>query len=75
ILSWDQLNRALFQMREDETLATVLERVCALDRSMLERKAVLGRAAAREINERNLLHWLSVLRDQEPQGLEQYEER
>lgn len=70
ILSWDLLNRALFQMREEETLSTVLERVCALDRGMLERKAVLGREAAREINERNLRHWLSVLRDQDPQGLE-----
>ncbi len=75
ILSWDLLNRALFQMREEETLSVVLTRVCALDRGMLECKAVLGREAAREINERNLRHWLSVLCDQDPRGLEQYEGR
>ncbi|WP_462320067.1 glycosyltransferase [Halochromatium sp.] len=75
ILSWDQLNRALFQMREEESLSSALTRVCALDQDALERKAELGRAAAREINDRNLRHWLSVLRDQDPQGLEQYEGR
>ncbi|MBK5939990.1 glycosyltransferase [Halochromatium roseum] len=73
ILSWDHLNRALFQMRADETLASALMRVCALDQDILERKALLGREAAREINDRNLRHWISVLRDQDPQGLEQYE--
>lgn len=73
ILSWDQLNRALFQMRDDETLSSTLMRVCALDQGILERKAALGLEAAREINNRNLRHWLSVLRDQDPQGLEQYE--
>ncbi|MEA3638849.1 MAG: glycosyltransferase [Lamprobacter sp.] len=75
ILSWDQLNRALFQMRDDETLSSTLTRVCALDQEMLEHQASLGREAARQINDRNLHHWLSVLRDQDPQGLEQYESR
>jgi glycosyltransferase involved in cell wall biosynthesis len=70
ILSWEMLKRALFQMREDEQLSTVLKRICALDRSILERKAGLGREAAREINRRNLEHWLSVLRDAHPRGLE-----
>lgn len=70
ILSWDLLNRGLFQMREDEPLSAVLQRICALDRSILERKALLGRDAAREINRRNLEHWLSILRDEEPRGLE-----
>ncbi|NEX16687.1 MAG: glycosyl transferase family 1 [Halochromatium sp.] len=73
ILSWDQLNRALFQMRHDEALSSALMRVCAMDQGILERKAALGREAAREINDRNLRHWLSVLRDQDPQGIEQYE--
>jgi hypothetical protein len=75
ILSWERLNRALFQMRDDETLSSTLTRVCALDKGILERKALLGREAAREINDRNLRHWLSVLRDQNPQGLESYEGR
>ncbi len=75
ILSWDLLNRALFQMRDDESLSSALARVCALDQDALERKAALGREAAREINDRNLRHWLSVLRDHNPQGLEQYEGR
>ncbi|MBK1706403.1 glycosyltransferase [Halochromatium glycolicum] len=70
ILSWDLLNRGLFQMREDEPLSAVLERICALDRSILERKAALGRDAAREINRRNLEHWLSTLRGEEPRGLD-----
>jgi glycosyltransferase involved in cell wall biosynthesis len=74
ILSWDQLNRALFQIRPDETLAEALEQLIALDRDSLERKAVLGREAAREINDQNLRHWLAVLRDPNPQGLEQHEQ-
>ena len=69
ILSWDLLNRGLFQMREEEPLSTVLKRICALDRGILERKALLGREAAGEINRRNLEHWLSILRDEEPRGL------
>ncbi len=75
ILSWDLLNCALFQMREDETLSSALTRVCAQGQDVLEHKAALGREAAREINDRNLRHWLSVLRDHDPQGLEQYEGR
>lgn len=70
ILSWEFLNRGLFQMREGEPLSASLARIHALDRGMLERKAELGRAAAREINDRNLQHWLSVLLDDEPRGLE-----
>lgn len=72
ILSWDLLNRGLFQMRDGEKLSAVLERILALDHGILERKALLGREAAREINARNLSHWLSVLRDEDPRGLDQY---
>jgi glycosyltransferase involved in cell wall biosynthesis len=71
ILSWDRLNRALFQIQPDEALADVLSRVCALEQDERERIAALGRAAARDINERNLRHWLSVLRDPQPRGIEQ----
>lgn len=75
ILSWDQLNRALFQISAEETLADALRQLCTFDRGILERKAALGREAASEINDRNLRHWLSVLRDPNPQGLTQHERR
>lgn len=70
ILSWDLLNRGLFPMREDEPLSSALQRVLALDRGLLERKAALAREAAKAINERSLNHWISVLRDHDPRGLE-----
>jgi glycosyltransferase involved in cell wall biosynthesis len=70
ILSWELLNRGLFPMREDEPLSTTLKRVRALDRSLLERKASLAREAAQAINVRSLNHWISVLRDHQPRGLE-----
>lgn len=73
ILSWDELNRALFKIPAEATFADSLKQLCAMDRASLEHKAALGREAAREINERNLRHWLSVLRDTHPQGLTQHE--
>jgi glycosyltransferase involved in cell wall biosynthesis len=71
ILSWELLNRGLFQMQEDEPLSSTLQRVRALERSLLERKASMAREAAQAINERSLNHWISVLRDHEPRGLDQ----
>lgn len=62
ITSWEPLNRGLFPMREGETLADMLARIAGLDPAMRERKAQIARAAAREMNERNLAHWLEVLR-------------
>jgi len=70
ILSWDLLNRGLFQMRSNEPLSATLRRLCALDRALLERKAEIARSAARELNDRNLQHWLRVLRHGELRGLE-----
>ncbi|GAB0148771.1 glycosyltransferase family 1 protein [Marichromatium sp. PS1] len=61
ILSWELLGRGLHAIGEDETLAEALARVRALDPALRERKAHLARAAAIEINRRNLQHWLSVL--------------
>jgi glycosyltransferase involved in cell wall biosynthesis len=69
ILSWNLLKRGLFQMREDEPLAQTLRRVRELDHAMLERKAGIARDAAREINDRNLRHWISVLADGDTRGL------
>lgn len=71
ILSWDQLNRGLFQVRSDEPLSAALGRLCALDRALLERKADLARAAAADLNERNLQHWLRVLRRGELHGIDE----
>jgi len=70
ILSWDLLNRGLFQMRSNEPLSATLRRLCALDRALLERKAEIARSAARELNDRYLQHWLRVLRHGELRGLE-----
>jgi len=61
ITSWEPLNRGLFRMRDGETLADVLARIASLDRAIRERKAQIARAAACEMNERNLAHWLEVL--------------
>lgn len=61
ILSWELLNRGLFQIREDEHLADALVRVRGLDPAIRVHKARLARAAALEINRRNLDHWLTVL--------------
>jgi hypothetical protein len=70
ILSWENLNRSLFQIRDGEALSDTLKRVLGHDRALLEWKLRLGREAAAEINRRNLEHWLSVLCDDEPHGLE-----
>ncbi|MCF7985216.1 MAG: glycosyltransferase [Thiohalocapsa sp.] len=62
ILSWDMLKRGLFQIRDQEPLADTLHRIRGLDHAILERKAEIARDAACEINNRNLQHWVSVLR-------------
>lgn len=71
ILSWDRLKQGLFQMAEGEDLAAVLKRLGQMDRNLLDRTLSLGHEAAREINARNLEHWLSVLRDAHPRGIEE----
>lgn len=68
ILSWETLKRGLFQIHANETLGETLARVRALDHAILERKADIAREAARELNDRNLRHWLHVLRDPDPAG-------
>ena len=61
ILSWDLLSRGIFRIQEGEQLADALARLRDLDPAIRERKARLGREGAREINQRNLHHWLAVL--------------
>jgi glycosyltransferase involved in cell wall biosynthesis len=70
ILSWNLLERGLFQMHEGEPLSRALLRVRELDPALLERKAEIARAAARELNDRNLRHWLRVLADGATEGLD-----
>jgi glycosyltransferase involved in cell wall biosynthesis len=70
ILSWDTLKRGLFQIQPNETLAQTLDRVRSLDHALLQRKADIAREGARELNDRNLHHWLRVLRDDEPTDAE-----
>jgi hypothetical protein len=59
-------------MRSDEPLSAALGRLCALDHALLERKADIARDAARELNDRNLQHWLRVLLHGDQHGLEQH---
>ncbi|MBK1717136.1 glycosyltransferase [Thiocystis violacea] len=67
ILSWDVLSRGLFQIRADEHLADALARLRDLDPAIREHRSRIARAAAIELNERNLEHWIAVLGDsQEP---------
>lgn len=70
ILSWDTLERGLFQVQSNETLAQTLNRVRSLDHALLQRKADIAREGARELNDRNLRHWLRVLRDDEQSDAE-----
>ncbi|NBC12356.1 MAG: glycosyltransferase [Gammaproteobacteria bacterium] len=68
ILSWESLERGLFQIHPNETLADTLARVRALDHAILQRKADIARDGARELNARNLRHWLRVVRDEDAGG-------
>ncbi len=68
ILSWATLSRGLFQIHTNETLSETLARIQALDHAILERKAGIAREGALELNERNLRHWLRVLRDEDAGG-------
>jgi glycosyltransferase involved in cell wall biosynthesis len=61
ILDWQAPNRALFQMRPDESLAATIQRISRLDPAIREKKARLAREAAMELNEWNLNHWLDIL--------------
>lgn len=62
ILSWERLNQGLFRMRAGECLADTLRRIQALDPVARTHKANVARAAARELHEANLHHWLEILR-------------
>jgi glycosyltransferase involved in cell wall biosynthesis len=61
ILSWDLLADGLFPIEDREHLADALERVRDLDPAERKRKAMFARAAAVEIDRRNLDHWLAIL--------------
>jgi hypothetical protein len=58
----------LFQIHPNETLGDTLARVRAVDHAILQRKADIARDGARELNERNLRHWLRVLRGADGDG-------
>ena len=70
ILSWNLLKRGLVQMHDGETLSNALRRVRKLDPAILERKVGIARDAARDLNDRNLRHWLRVLADGDTRGLD-----
>lgn len=62
IMSWETLRRGIFPIRDDEHLTDTLARVRDLDPAMRERKAHIAREAAADLNQRNLEHWIAVLR-------------
>lgn len=70
ILSWEQLNPGLFQIGTHEVLADVLTRIAALDQPTREQKATIARHAARDLNARNLQHWLGILRNGDLTGID-----
>jgi glycosyltransferase involved in cell wall biosynthesis len=61
ILSWEHLERGLFQMAADESLADALARVVALEPDLREQTARYAREAAVQINADNLRHWIAIL--------------
>ncbi|WP_242482423.1 glycosyltransferase [Thiocystis violacea] len=61
ITSWDNLNRGIFPIRDDEHLADTLARVRDLDPAIRERKTRIAREAAIALNRSNLEHWIAVL--------------
>lgn len=71
ILSWEKLNRGLFRIETNEVLADALRRIAALGTAERQRKAETARAAATEINARNLGHWLEILREGRLTGIDE----
>lgn len=61
ITQWPALAPALFRIAEQETIASAIARVAALDPAVRRQKARLGREAACELNDWTLNHWLEVL--------------
>ncbi|EIC23112.1 glycosyltransferase [Thiorhodovibrio frisius] len=70
ILSWDALNRGLFQIEPQQTLAEVLHHIAEMDPKERSRKAEIARTAATNINSANLNHWLEILRDGRLTGID-----
>ncbi|WPL16865.1 Glycosyltransferase KanE [Thiorhodovibrio winogradskyi] len=70
ILSWDQLNRGLFQIEPQQTLADVLGQIAEMDPAQRSHKAEIARTAATDINADNLNHWLEILRDGRLTGID-----
>lgn len=70
ILSWEQLKPGLFQIGAQEVLADVLTRIAHLEQPALEEKAAIARRAATDLNQRNLTHWLGILRDGCREGID-----
>lgn len=61
ITQWPKLNQGLFQMNTDESLADAVARIAGMDPQQRQQTAALALAAARELNEWTVNHWLEVL--------------
>ncbi|MEY6431937.1 glycosyltransferase [Thioalkalicoccus limnaeus] len=69
IARWEPLSRGLFSMRDEEDLTEALRRIDGLDPAIRDRKAQVAREAARDMNDRNLTHWLRVLNQGRSEGV------
>ena len=64
INEWQQLAPGLFRMGQDDSAATAIARVAALDKDILAAKARKAREGAMAVNRWNLEHWLQTLQQQ-----------
>ena len=66
LLDWPDLNRGVFNMAQNETVADAIARVASLDYGVRNRKAKLAADAARDLNAWNVKNWLTILNELRP---------
>jgi glycosyltransferase involved in cell wall biosynthesis len=62
IVHWDELAEGLFRIEEDETVTAALRRMERMPPEERQRRAERARAAAAQINDITIEHWLEVIR-------------
>lgn len=61
ILNWPSLNRGIFHVGGQETVAEAIHRIASLDYSVRKKKAHVASQSARQLNEWTVGNWLQVL--------------
>ena len=61
IVEWPDLERSLYQIGEDESVADAIRRIAALPADTIRDTAERAREAALALNENSILHWLGIL--------------